>query len=78
LTANTGAPYSTHMDTNWQAIIKDLNATGLSYAAIAQAVNSKASTIGDLASGRSKAPVGMTAVLLWKMHQRKIRPAKAA
>ena len=63
--------------TIWQDIIADLNENGMTYAAIAEAVNSKVSTIGDIATGRSTEPRGMTAVLLMRLHQKRCRKSAA-
>lgn len=55
----------------WQEIIATLSAGGMTYSAIAEAVNSKGSTIGDIATGRSTEPRGMTAVLLMRLYETK-------
>ena len=59
--------------TIWQEYIETISSGGMSYSAIAAAVNSHTSTIGDLASGRSKEPRGMTAILLSELHAKEVR-----
>jgi Helix-turn-helix. len=53
------------MKTVWSERIKEL---GMTYAEIADAVGAPASTIGDLASGRSKSPRGDLAIRLHGLH----------
>lgn len=79
LTCNNGCPYPIGMNANlWQDIISDLNADGMSYSAIAEAVGSRPSTIGDIATGRSTEPRGMTAVLLMRLHEQRGQKEAAA
>lgn len=53
------------MKTVWSERIKEL---GMTYAEIADAVGAPASTIGDLATGRSKSPRGDLAIRLHGLH----------
>lgn len=57
--------------TIWQDIISSLSAAGMTYAQIAKEAGCAMSTIGDLATGRSKAPTGMTAVNLMNLRDKK-------
>ena len=55
--------------TTWQSRISDLQASGLTYANIAQLTGMAPSTVGDLASGRTQSPRGNAAVKLDKLHR---------
>lgn len=65
----------------WASRIADLRATGLTLSQIAGRVGVHPSTIGDIASGRTTAPMGDAAVKLHKLHQRRCamrrRPRRA-
>jgi hypothetical protein len=58
------------MKTIWSERIKEL---GMTYAEIAIAVGAPASTIGDLATGRSKSPRGDLAIRLHGLHTARCR-----
>lgn len=58
------------MDKPWSEIIAEIRASGLTYAQIAEQVQVAGSTIGDLASKRSKSPRGDTARRLLRLHRR--------
>lgn len=60
------------MDKTWQEMIADLNNSGMTYAEIGNETGCAASTIGDLATGRSKSPTGMAAVKLMRLHEERI------
>lgn len=62
----------------WASRIADINASGLTYAQIASLTGIPLSTIGDLATGRSKQPRGNAALTLDKLHRTsKTKAAKA-
>lgn len=52
----------------WSDRISQLQSIGMTYAEIADAVGAPPSTIGDLASGRSKSPRGDLAIRLHGLH----------
>lgn len=52
----------------WSERISQLQGLGMTYAEIADAVGAAPSTIGDLASGRSKSPRGDLAIRLHGLH----------
>jgi hypothetical protein len=56
------------MKTIWSERINQLQALGMTYAEIAEAVGAPASTIGDLGNGRSKSPRGDLAIRLHSLH----------
>jgi transcriptional regulator with XRE-family HTH domain len=68
------------MDTTptWAQLISDLQAAGMTYAQIGEAAGIAGSTVGDLASGRSKSPRGDAAVKLMRLHAQSQTPADAA
>ena len=59
----------------WAAIISEL-AEGMTYAEIADAVGCAGSTIGDLATGRSKSPRADTAIKLLALHGERTLPGQ--
>lgn len=52
----------------WSEIISDLQQSGMTYAEIGEAAGLAGSTIGDLATKRSKSPRGHAAVRLYALH----------
>lgn len=52
----------------WSERISQLQSLGMTYAEIADAVGAAPSTIGDLASGRSRSPRGDLAIRLHGLH----------
>jgi hypothetical protein len=62
----------------WSQKIRDLHLTGLSYQKIGALVGCAASTIGDLATGRSTEPKGGLAIRLSDLHRSKAKAIKAA
>lgn len=52
----------------WASIISDLQSAGMTYAEIGSEIGVAGSTVGDLASGRSKSPRGNAAVKLFALH----------
>ncbi|OOG61424.1 hypothetical protein B0E46_15710 [Rhodanobacter sp. B04] len=57
--------------TPWATRINDLQAAGMTYADIAEFTGLAPSTVGDLATGRSKSPRGDSAVRLHELHAEK-------
>lgn len=58
----------------WTEIISDLQAAGMTYAQIAEEIGVAGSTVGDLATGRSKSPRGGAAIRLHALHLEKVAP----
>lgn len=52
----------------WKQKVLDLNATGMTYAEIGAVIRLAPSTVGDLASGKSKSPRGDAAIALAQLH----------
>lgn len=65
------------MDKSWAEVISDLQVKGMTYALIGEAVGCAASTIGDLASGRSQSPRAASAFALLRLHSDRVGPALA-
>lgn len=61
-------------DLTWPQRVRDLQAAGMTYAQIAVRTGLAPSTIGDLANGRSLAPRGDAAVVLYKLHLEIMNP----
>lgn len=59
----------------WAQLISDLQATGMTYAEIGEAAGCAGSTIGDLATGRSKSPRADAAIRLLALHKERVRKA---
>lgn len=59
----------------WAEIISDLQQSGMTYAEIGEAAGTAGSTIGDLASGRSKSPRGNAAIKLHALHSLRQAPS---
>lgn len=62
----------------WADLISDLSTAGMTYAEIGAAAGCAGSTIGDLATGRSKSPRADAAIRLMKLHNEKCAPAAPA
>lgn len=60
------------MDKSWAEVISELQIKGMTYALIGEAVGCAASTIGDLASGRSQSPRAAAAFALLKLHSDRV------
>ncbi|MFK3845134.1 hypothetical protein [Stenotrophomonas sp. NPDC078853] len=60
------------MDKSWAEVISELQIKGMTYALIGEAVGCAASTIGDLASGRSQSPRAAAAFALLKLHSERV------
>jgi hypothetical protein len=60
----------------WTQKVKDLQASGMTYAEIGTAINLAPSTVGDLAAGKYKSPRGDAAILLAQLHAEKCAPVK--
>lgn len=56
----------------WASRISDLTSRGMTYADIGDAIGLAPSTVGDLASGRSKSPRGDAAVKLSELHSARV------
>ena len=56
----------------WATRISDLTSRGMTYADIGDAIGLAPSTVGDLASGRSKSPRGDAAVRLSELHRERV------
>jgi len=54
-------------------MISDLKADGLTYKALGARIGCAVSTVGDLATGRSREPVGMVAVKLMRLHENLVK-----
>lgn len=54
-------------------MISDLSHSGMTYAAIAEHCGCALSTIGDLATGRSRQPSGNSALKLKALHDKLLR-----
>lgn len=59
----------------WTKRVKDLNASGMTYAEIAAEIHLAPSTVGDLAKGRYKTPGYDSAVALKALHERVVGQA---
>lgn len=59
----------------WAELISDLGEVGMTYAEIGSYTGCAGSTIGDLATGRSKSPRADAAIRLLKLHGERIQPA---
>lgn len=66
------------MDKSWAEVISDLQLKGMTYALIGEAVGCAASTIGDLASGRSQSPRAASAFALLKLHSDRVGQSSVA
>jgi hypothetical protein len=58
---------------NWKSIVRGLMAQGVTLAKQAQHIGVAPSSMGDLATGRSKEPSGWAAVKLHYLHKRHAR-----
>lgn len=63
-------------DTNWSDRITHLESWGWTQAAIAKRTGLSPGALGDLKSGRSQAPTGMSAVRLHSLHTKRAKPPK--
>ena len=59
----------------WKQKVLDLNATGMTYAEIGAVIHLAPSTVGDLASGKSKSPRGDAALALAQLYAEKFPAA---
>lgn len=62
----------------WSKMIRDLSLIRFSYKKIGSAIGCSASTIGDLATGRSQEPRAGLAMKLTALHRSKASAIKAA
>ncbi|APG04932.1 hypothetical protein BJI69_14215 [Luteibacter rhizovicinus DSM 16549] len=56
----------------WATRISDLTSRGMTYAEIGERIGLAPSTVGDLASGRSKSPRGEAAIRLNDLHRQRM------
>jgi transcriptional regulator with XRE-family HTH domain len=62
----------------WASRIRDLQSGGMTMSEIAAKVGLSTSSIGDIATGRTKSPLGDAALKLHQLHKRrKIAPVRA-
>lgn len=64
------------MDKSWAGRIKDLEARGWSLTAIGERIGLSPQSVSDIKQGRTKAPTGMSAVLLHTIHATNEQPPK--
>jgi transcriptional regulator with XRE-family HTH domain len=62
----------------WATRISDLTSRGMTYAEIGERIGLAPSTVGDLASGRSKSPRGEAAIRLNDLHRERAGNPKQA
>lgn len=62
----------------WAEIVSDLRDAGMTYAEIGEATGLAGSTVGDLASGRSKSPRGDAALKLHHLHALRLQKKGSA
>jgi len=55
----------------WAEKIKGLESKGMTLGEIAEAIGLHTSSVSDLKRGATKAPTGMAAVRLYKLHKRR-------
>lgn len=60
----------------WASRISDLTSLGMTYADIGASIGLAPSTVGDLASGRSKSPRGEAAIRLNDLHNQRVKLAE--
>lgn len=61
---------------NWQKLIEELRACGLTFQAIADAAGMSKGAVHDLLTGKGKTVVYETGVLLVAFHKKQMRQAK--
>lgn len=59
------------MEINWAELIEDLEGAEMPLKDIADHIGLTSSSVSDIKNGRSKAPGGTAAVLLYQLHQQK-------
>jgi hypothetical protein len=60
----------------WATRISDLTSCGLTYTDIGKRIGLAPSSLGDLATGRSKSPRGEAAIRLYDLHRKRMAEAK--
>ena len=65
------------METTWAARIRELEALGWSLTGLGEAIGLSAQGVSDIKQGRTKAPTGMAAVTLHRLHAGRVGPAVA-
>jgi hypothetical protein len=63
------------METTWADRIRELEALGWSLTGLGDAIGLSAQGVSDIKQGRTRAPTGMAAVTLHRLHADKIAPA---
>lgn len=66
------------MEPTWAIRIRDLEALGWSLTGLGEVIGLSAQGVSDIKQGRTKAPTGMAAVRLHRLHQQGQPPASAA
>lgn len=64
--------------TTWASRIHDLRATGMTYAAIGEAIGMATSSVSDIANGHTKEPGGDAALKLHELHRSKCKKSARA
>lgn len=65
------------MDINWSTRIRELEQLGWSLTGIGAAIGLSAQGVSDIKQGRTKAPTGMAAVELHRLHSDRVAPPPA-
>lgn len=62
------------METTWAVRIRELEALGWSLTGLGEAIGLSAQGVSDIKQGRTRAPTGMAAVELHRLHAARIGP----
>lgn len=62
---------------NWSTAVSDLEKLGWSLTGLGRAIGLSPQAVSDIKQGRTKAPSGMAAVNLHRLHQRRVPPPGA-
>ena len=62
----------------WQTRIRDLQAAGLTLSDIAEEIGIATSSVGDIATGRTKEPGGDAALKLYALHKKRCTKRSSA
>lgn len=65
------------METTWSNRVKELEALGWSLTGLGDAIGLSAQGVSDIKQGRTKAPTGMAAVELHRLHSDRVAPPPA-
>lgn len=63
------------MDTTWATRVRELEALGWTLTGLGEAIGLSAQGVSDIKQGRTKAPTGMAAVVLHRLHAGLVTPA---